>query len=73
MPNPPLGRATTTTAAGGGNREELLGPRSAIRKQSEADAGCHTPLNGTGLIPVTTVLERAGITDVTVVPSLFLY
>ena len=29
----------------------------------------YTPLNGTGLIPVTTVLERAGITDVTVVPE----
>ena len=28
----------------------------------------YTPLNGTGLIPVTTVLERAGITDITVVP-----
>ncbi len=27
----------------------------------------YTPLNGTGLIPVTTVLARAGITDVTVV------
>jgi len=32
MPRPPLARATTTTAAGGGSREELLGPRSAIRK-----------------------------------------
>lgn len=29
----------------------------------------YTPLNGTGLIPVTTVLERAGITDITVVPK----
>lgn len=29
----------------------------------------YTPLNGTGLIPVATVLERAGITDVTVVPE----
>ena len=29
----------------------------------------YTPLNGTGLIPVMTVLERAGITDVTVVPE----
>ncbi|WP_102372989.1 phospho-sugar mutase [Enorma phocaeensis] len=29
----------------------------------------YTPLNGTGLIPVTTVLARAGITDVTVVPE----
>ena len=29
----------------------------------------YTPLNGTGLIPVTTVLARAGITDVTVVPA----
>uniref|UniRef100_UPI004025DE40 hypothetical protein n=1 Tax=Gemmiger formicilis TaxID=745368 RepID=UPI004025DE40 len=47
MPKPPLGRATTTTAAGGGNREELLGLRSAIRKQSEADAGYRNPDNGT--------------------------
>lgn len=29
----------------------------------------YTPLNGTGLIPVTTVLERAGTTDITVVPE----
>lgn len=29
----------------------------------------YTPLNGTGLIPVTAVLERAGITDITVVPE----
>lgn len=29
----------------------------------------YTPLNGAGLIPVTTVLERAGITDITVVPE----
>ena len=29
----------------------------------------YTPLNGTGLISVTTVLERAGITDITVVPE----
>ncbi len=29
----------------------------------------YTPLNGTGLVPVTTVLERAGVTDVTVVPE----
>ena len=29
----------------------------------------YTPLNGTGLIPVTTVLEHAGITDITVVPE----
>ena len=29
----------------------------------------YTPLNGTGLIPVTTVLECAGITDITVVPE----
>lgn len=29
----------------------------------------YTPLNGTGLIPVTTVLERAGITDIMVVPE----
>lgn len=29
----------------------------------------YTPLNGTGLIPVTEVLKRAGITDITVVPE----
>lgn len=29
----------------------------------------YTPLNGTGLVPVTTVLERADITDITVVPE----
>ncbi|MBE6468911.1 MAG: phospho-sugar mutase [Coriobacteriaceae bacterium] len=29
----------------------------------------YTPLNGTGLVPVTEVLKRAGITDVTVVPE----
>lgn len=29
----------------------------------------YTPLNGTGLIPVTTVLKKVGITDVTVVPE----
>ena len=29
----------------------------------------YTPLNGTGLVPVTTVLERAGITDIAVVPE----
>lgn len=29
----------------------------------------YTPLNGTGLIPVTEVLRRAGIADVTVVPE----
>ena len=29
----------------------------------------YTPLNGAGLVPVTTVLERAGITDITVVPE----
>ena len=29
----------------------------------------YTPLNGTGLVPVTTVLERAGITNITVVPE----
>lgn len=29
----------------------------------------YTPLNGTGLIPVTEVLRRVGITDVTVVPE----
>lgn len=29
----------------------------------------YSPLNGTGLVPVTTVLKRAGFTDITVVPS----
>ena len=29
----------------------------------------YSPLNGTGLVPVTTVLERAGVTDITVVPE----
>lgn len=29
----------------------------------------YTPLNGTGLVPVTTVLARAGVSDVTVVPE----
>lgn len=29
----------------------------------------YTPLNGTGLIPVTEVLKRAGVTDITVVPE----
>ena len=29
----------------------------------------YTPLNGTGLIPVTTVLKKAGVTDITVVPE----
>ena len=29
----------------------------------------YTPLNGTGLIPVTTVLNRVGITDITIVPE----
>ncbi|MCH4239274.1 MAG: phospho-sugar mutase [Oscillospiraceae bacterium] len=29
----------------------------------------YTPLNGTGLVPVTTVLKRAGYTDITVVPA----
>ncbi len=29
----------------------------------------YTPLNGTGLIPVTSVLEKVGITDVTIVPE----
>lgn len=29
----------------------------------------YTPLNGTGLIPVTTVLNKAGITDITIVPE----
>ena len=35
--------ATTTSAASGGSREELLGPRPAIRKQGAADAGCRNP------------------------------
>lgn len=29
----------------------------------------YTPLNGTGMIPVTTVLNKVGITDITVVPE----
>ena len=29
----------------------------------------YTPLNGTGLIPVTTVLDKVGITDITIVPE----
>lgn len=29
----------------------------------------YTPLNGTGLIPVTTVLNKVGISDITVVPE----
>ena len=29
----------------------------------------YTPLNGTGLIPVTTVLSKVGITEITVVPE----
>ena len=29
----------------------------------------YSPLNGTGLVPVTTVLKRAGVTDVAVVPE----
>ena len=29
----------------------------------------YTPLNGTGLIPVTTVLNKVGITDITAVPE----
>lgn len=29
----------------------------------------YTPLNGTGLIPVTTVLKKVGVTDITVVPE----
>ncbi len=29
----------------------------------------YTPLNGTGLIPVTTVLNKAGVTDITIVPE----
>ncbi len=29
----------------------------------------YTPLNGTGLIPVTSVLKKVGITDVTIVPE----
>ncbi|MBQ8469988.1 MAG: phospho-sugar mutase, partial [Clostridia bacterium] len=30
---------------------------------------CYTPLNGTGLVPVTTVLKDIGITDITIVPE----
>ena len=29
----------------------------------------YTPLNGTGLIPVTTVLNKVGVTDITIVPE----
>ncbi|MDO4436461.1 MAG: phospho-sugar mutase [Coriobacteriaceae bacterium] len=29
----------------------------------------YTPLNGTGLIPVTSVLNRVGVTDITIVPE----
>ena len=29
----------------------------------------YTPLNGTGLIPVTEVLKRVGVTDITIVPE----
>ena len=29
----------------------------------------YTPLNGTGLVPVTTVLNKVGITDITIVPE----
>ncbi len=63
--------------------DRRLVPRALLRRRSrrgvtnlsaEEIAGAplklvYTPLNGTGLIPVTTVLERAGITDVTVVPE----
>ena len=41
--------ATATTAASGGNREELLGPRPAGCKQSEADAGSRNPFGGLNL------------------------
>ena len=53
----PLG-ATATTAAGGGNREELLGPRSAIRKQSEADAGYRNPVLARKRLRGLAVTER---------------
>lgn len=45
---------------------------SSLSAEQVAEASLklvYTPLNGTGLIPVTTVLERAGITDITVVPE----
>ena len=45
---------------------------SALTDEQVAEAPLklvYTPLNGTGLIPVTTVLQRAGVTDVTVVPE----
>ncbi|MBY4797830.1 phospho-sugar mutase [Collinsella sp. AGMB00827] len=45
---------------------------STLTPEQIADAPLklvYTPLNGTGLIPVTSVLERAGITDITVVPE----
>ena len=41
--------ATATTAASGGNREELLGPRPAGCKRSEADAGSRNPFGGLNL------------------------
>lgn len=41
--------ATATTAASGGNREEMLGPRPAGCKRSEADAGSRNPVGGIDL------------------------
>ncbi len=43
-----------------------------VRPGLAKDAGLklvYTPLNGTGLVPVTTVLKDIGITDVTIVPE----
>ena len=48
--------------------------KAVLAQRLEKKAPAHlkivyTPLNGTGLIPVTTVLKRAGYEDITVVPS----
>ncbi len=43
-----------------------------VRPGLAKDAGLklvYTPLNGTGLVPVTTVLKDIGITDITIVPE----
>ncbi len=43
-----------------------------VRPGLAADAGLklvYTPLNGCGLVPVTTVLKDIGITDITIVPE----
>ena len=47
----------------------------AVKAQSMIDEPCkglkvvYTPLNGTGLIPVTRILDMIGVDDVTVVPE----